>query len=65
MSAKKEKLTLEYAARALIGAWDNGFFTEGGEPDAYIDLLREALPASGGNRCRVCGREDCPRDHGP
>jgi hypothetical protein len=48
----KEKPTLEYAARALLGAWDNGFFTEGGEPDAYIDLLREALlgsPASGGD----------------
>jgi hypothetical protein len=44
--AEKEKLTLEYAARALIGAWDNGEFTEGGEPDAYIDLLREALPCS-------------------
>ena len=20
---------------------------------------------SGDNRCRVCGKEDCPRDHGP
>ncbi len=23
------------------------------------------LTTSGGNRCRVCGKEDCPRDHGP
>lgn len=41
---EEEKPTLEYAARALIGAWDNGEFTEGGEPDAYVDLLRGSLP---------------------
>ncbi len=25
----------------------------------------ECSTNSGGNRCRVCGKEDCPRDHGP